>query len=306
MTLRDRVCAWLGQHRRVCVATIVKAQGSAPFGAGKMMAITDAREVFGTISNGCVESELAEIAMQVFAHGKPVERSFDSTGDGLYDVSMPCGGSIDVRIEEITADDVARIFEHEGSSAHLILAGGNDHALALAEFCIALRYDVTIVDPRPAFSRKEDFNGAAVVCAWPDEFLAESPLGAQDAALLLSHDTRYDVAFLAQALASDAFYVGALGSRRTQEHRTERLIAAGVSRAELARLHAPIGLDLGGRSPHETAVAILAELIAVRNHRAAVPLKDHRGPIHDPHPDTATLPGLPACAASNLHDRATS
>ena len=286
--LRSCICEWFAAGRRVAVATIVRVIGSAPFAPGAMMAVNDDGDLFGTISNGCVESAIAELAREVFRTGRALERTFDSDEDDVAGISLLCGGRIDVRIEEISDDAVPRIFARTAPAAHLFVAGANDYARALAEIARLAEYRVTIVDPRPAFAVASRFAGAQVFCEWPDAYAARTEFDSCDAVVLLSHDTRYDVPLLQHALASRAFYIGAMGSRRTQQRRLERLVAAGVSSDRLARLRAPVGLDLGGRTAHETAIAILAEIIAVRNGRAAVPLQHEEGPIHDPHPDTAT------------------
>lgn len=302
--MRERICEWFARGRRVAVATVIRVTGSAPFPPGTAMAVNEDGELFGTISNGCVESAIAGVAHDVFAKREPVECSFDSEGDGLTGVSLQCGGTIDVLVEEISPDRLPQIFAGKPAVIQLIIAGAGDYARALADLCYPLDYAISIVDPRPAFTRPDDVTHASVHCAWPDEYLERTPVHENAALLMLSHDVRYDARFLAAALASPAFYVGAMGSRRTQQARLERLIALGVSKRNIERLHAPVGLDLGGRTPHETAIAILAEIIAVYYRRAGAPLKGRSGPIHDLRPDTATDPQSEARGASNSDDRA--
>jgi xanthine dehydrogenase accessory factor len=125
------------------------------------------------------------------------------------------------------------------------------------------------VDPRPTFSNRERFPHAdRLENTWPDEALAGLPLTASTAVAVLTHDPKLDDPALRTALPSVAFYVGALGSQKTQGRRRQRLLEAGLTESQLDRLHAPIGLDLGGRSPEEIALAVMAEIVAARNGRS--------------------------------------
>jgi len=162
----------------------------------------------------------------------------------------------------------------------LLIFGAIDFSAALAPLARELGYAVTISDPRERFVSAPRFARAATVhVGWPEAAFAGRSFGPRDAILVLSHDARLDVPALQRALATDAGYVGALGSRRTTAERDERLRAAGVTEAELARLHAPCGLDIGGRTPEETAISILAEIVAVRAGRPAAPLRETAGAI---------------------------
>jgi xanthine dehydrogenase accessory factor len=153
-------------------------------------------------------------------------------------------------------------------SPRLIVVGGVHIAIALVRLARELGYRTVLVDPRESFASAKRFpNVDEIVSAWPDEALARLDLNAGTAVAVLAHDPKLDDPAIRAALASPAFYVGALGSTRTQEKRRARLLAAGVSEAALARLHAPIGLDLGGRSPEEIALAVLAQIVAARNGR---------------------------------------
>lgn len=167
-----------------------------------------------------------------------------------------------------------------GGPPRLVIVGAVQHSVALARLGVASGYAVTVVDPRSAFATPERFPGADVVCAWPDRWLATAGLDSRTAVCVLSHDDKLDVPALRVALAGAAGYVGAMGSRRTHDERLERLRAAGVTAAQLARLRSPIGLDLGGRSAEETALSILAEIVAVRHGRTGGPLTGAAGPLH--------------------------
>lgn len=162
----------------------------------------------------------------------------------------------------------------------MLLFGAVDFSAALAPLARAVGYAVTISDPRARFAAAPRFARAAEVhVGWPDAAFAGRPLGPRDAVLVFSHDPRLDVPALRRALATDAGYVGALGSRRTTAERARRLREAGVGEAEIARIHAPAGLDIGAATPEETAVSILAEAIAVRAARPAAPLRRTTGTI---------------------------
>ena len=163
----------------------------------------------------------------------------------------------------------------------MLIFGAVDFAAALARLAGELGYRVTISDPRERFARAPRFARAAEVhVGWPADAYATRALGPRDAVLVLSHDPRLDAPALRGALATGAGYVGALGSRRTTAERSARLLADGLAPAQLDRIHAPCGLDIGGRTPEETAVSILAELIAARSGRPAAPLAATFGPIN--------------------------
>ncbi len=145
----------------------------------------------------------------------------------------------------------------------LAIVGGAHIAQALVPMAQSLGYDPVVIDPREAFASKERFPGVTLIHEWPDEALQTYGLDTRTALVLLSHDPKLDDPALHVALRSQAFYVGALGSRRTHAKRVERLLAAGYSELEIARLHAPIGLDIGAASPQEIAVSVLAQMTEV-------------------------------------------
>lgn len=174
------------------------------------------------------------------------------------------------------------------AAPRLVIVGAIDFSAALAPIAAQLGYRVTIVDPRRAFASSPRFSRhAEVVVGWPQEALAKMPLGQRDAVLVFSHDPKIDEPAVRAALATDAGYIGALGSRRTTADRSERLRAAGVSDEELARVHAPCGLDIGGSTAEETAISVLAELIAHRTGRSGRPLRFSSGPIRATADDAA-------------------
>ncbi len=149
----------------------------------------------------------------------------------------------------------------------LAIVGAVHIAQALAALAVPAGYQVRVIDPRASYAREERFPGVTLVRAWPDEALAARPLTGRSALVVLAHDSRLDDAALTIALRSPALYVGALGSVRTHARRLARLEALGLTPAELARIHGPVGLSIGARSPAEIAIAILAELVQVRRAR---------------------------------------
>ncbi|MCS0496010.1 XdhC family protein [Ancylobacter sp. MQZ15Z-1] len=154
-------------------------------------------------------------------------------------------------------------------SPRLVITGAVHISQALVPMATGAGFDVTIVDPRTAFATPERFPGVDLRAEWPEVVLPELALDPFTAVAALTHDPKIDDGMLAEALARGCFYVGALGSRRTHATRVERLAGLGVSREDLARIHAPIGLDIGAVSPAEIAVSILAEVIGVLRRRPA-------------------------------------
>ncbi len=149
-------------------------------------------------------------------------------------------------------------------ATRLVVVGAVHVAQALVPLARALGYDTVIVDPRGAFATPERFGDARCVNEWPDEALRAIGLDAATAVAVLSHDAKLDDAALIAALRSDAFYVGALGSRKTHAGRVARLLKAGIAAGDIGRIHAPIGLDIGAEGASEIAVSIIAEIVAAR------------------------------------------
>ncbi len=180
-------------------------------------------------------------------------------------------------------DEIGVFIESFAPPPRLLIFGAVDFTAALTRIGKVLGYRVVVVDARPVFATAARFPMAdEVVVDWPDRYLAGvgDDLGPRDAVCVLTHDHKFDVPALIAALGTRAGYVGAMGSRRTHEDRLQRLREEGVDEEALARLRSPIGLDLGARTPEETAVSICAEIIALHTGRSAPALKDRDGPIH--------------------------
>jgi len=163
----------------------------------------------------------------------------------------------------------------------MLIFGAIDFSAALARIGSELGYEVTIADPRAPFLETPRFQRAATtLLAWPEEAFERIELGPRDAVLVFTHDPKFDQPALVGALGSEAGYVGALGSRKTTADRERRLRESGVADAELARIHAPCGLDIGSATPEEVAVSVLAEIIAERSGRVGAPLRESAEAIH--------------------------
>ena len=170
------------------------------------------------------------------------------------------------RSEKVSLDDVEVFVDVELPSPVLVMVGGVHVAVALTSMADALGYRTVIIDPRGVFGSEERFPHAGeIIREWPDKALKKLAINRSTAITTLTHDPKLDDPALEVALPSQAFYVGALGSKRTHEKRRRRLVERGVTEDELARLHAPIGLAIGSRSPEEIALSVMAQIVATRN-----------------------------------------
>ncbi len=168
-----------------------------------------------------------------------------------------------------------------GPPPRVFVYGAVDSADALCQAAKLLGWEAIVADARAKFATRERMpNADEIIVAWPEEALAQVAPDHATAVVVLTHDDKFDVPALQGALATEAFYIGALGSRRNQERRRERLLAAGVSAADFERISGPCGLDIGADTPAETALSIIAEILAVRARREGGPLRSARGRIH--------------------------
>ncbi|WP_345751956.1 XdhC family protein [Microbacterium rhizophilus] len=329
--------------RRVAVVTVTAVARSAPRGVGSSMAVTDAGEVIGSISGGCVEGDAIALAYAVLADRVAHRAGFGFTDEVAHAAGLACGGRIEVLAYEVRPGDdqatdaladaaadraVTVGLRLDGADAgrivragdpalppaldaeldaaailaetrvldgsvlalshaprpRLIVLGAGDHAAALCRVGAAAGFAVTVCDPWETLVTRERFPDAAeLVTADPAAYLrSQEPdrVDARTAVCVLTHDTRLDIPALRTALAMPVGFVGALGARSTVLRRAELLREAGVHDEDIARLHSPLGLDLGGASPDEVAVSALAEIIQVRHGAGARPLRDGSGPLH--------------------------
>ena len=182
---------------------------------------------------------------------------------------------------ERRVDDIAVFVASYAPRPRMIVFGAIDFASAVARIGSFLGYRVTVCDARPIFATRQRFPDAdEVIVDWPHRYLAGTEVDERTVICLLTHDPKFDVPLLELALRMPLAYVGAMGSRRTHDDRLQRLRELGLTEAELARLRAPIGLDIGARTPEETAVSVAAEIIAARWGGSGQPLRSVDGPIH--------------------------
>jgi xanthine dehydrogenase accessory factor len=229
----------------------------------------------------CLAGEHAGTAMLVHADGGRMgtlgDPALDDEAAGVAEELMWTGAS-----ELRTAGDQQLFVDVTAPAPRLVVIGAVDWAVSLCEVARAAGWRPYVIDPRARFARPERFPAAEqVVAAWPAEAIEQ--IGGIDRATAiaaLTHDPKLDDAALLLALRSDASYIGAMGSRVAQEARRERLLAEGVSDADLGRISAPIGLDLGAHSAGETAVSIMGEIVALRHGRTGGRLAHARGRIH--------------------------
>jgi xanthine dehydrogenase accessory factor len=241
----------------VAIATLLESEA-----AGARLAVID-DQVTGSLGGPeLLDRNVAREARGLLEEGKTTIRRFGADGATL-------GDELPVHIRAFAPPPKMFIF------------GAIDFSAALAPFASQIGYEVTICDARDRFARSTRFSSVAQVSVgWPQETMRDVDLGPRDVVLVFTHDPKFDEPALLAALRTDAGYIGALGSRKTTAERELRLRCAGATDAEIDRLHAPCGLDIGSRTAEETAVSVLAEIIALRAQRAAVPLRQTTGPIH--------------------------
>jgi xanthine dehydrogenase accessory factor len=245
------------EGRPAAVATLIDGAS-----AGARLAVIENTLIGSLHESELLDRNVAREAQGLLEEGKTTLRRFGSDGATL-------GDDVRVHIRSYALPPQMWIF------------GAIDFSAALAPFASQIGYEVTICDARDRFARSRRFSSAASVkIGWPQEVMADVDLGPRDAVLVFTHDPKFDEPALIAALRTNAGYIGALGSRQTTADREDRLRRAGVGDADLARIHAPCGLDIGSRTAEETAVSVLAEIIAGRAERAGTPLRQTSGPIH--------------------------
>ena len=262
------------------LATIVGLDGGGPRPVGTQMVIT-ATEVFGFLSGGCLEADVVHHAQGLLA-GDPPQRLVYGQGSPWPDIQLLCGARIEVQLQRIAPDDPAmgsllqawrnrQVATWQGAdfavtyppTPRLIVLGSDPTALAVAALGAQAGLETTLVRPKGP-QTPPPLAGFAYRREEPAEAFSQIGLDSWTAVAVATHDAQTDHVALVAALPSPAFYVGALGARRRLEDRRTWLREAGVSEQNIARLRAPIGLDLGGKAPWEVAVAVIGEIIAAR------------------------------------------
>lgn len=296
----DRLLAaargWLAAGHGVAIATVVETWGSAPRRVGSHLVVRDDGLFEGSVSGGCVEGDVIANALELIGEGGFRRLEYGVADAAAWEVGLACGGRIAVLVQVIhpgcfpaelldrladarrdgrevvlstDADGRTREGEIGGDFVNryppplrLAIVGAVHIAQALVPMARLLGYDVMVVDPRGLFGAASRFGDIDIDGHWPDEALADWRPNAASAIVTLTHDPKLDDPALLAALASPAFYIGALGSRRTHAARLERLAAAGVAPEQLARIHGPAGLDLGAAGPAEIALSVAAQMTA--------------------------------------------
>jgi xanthine dehydrogenase accessory factor len=253
--LRDALRA----QEPVALATVVEGPN-----LGAKLLVGMAREPQGTLGDLGLDRVVARDALGELEAGLTSTRHYGEHG-------------------EARERDVSVFIESFVLPPRMIIFGAVDFTAALSRVAKVLGYRVTVCDARAVFATVQRFPMAdEVVNDWPDRYLAKvaDELGPRDAVCVLTHDHKFDVPAIAAAVKTNVGYLGAMGSRRTHDSRKERLREAGLTDDEIGRVMSPIGLDIGARTPEETAVSICAEIIATRTGRRAQSLRDTAGPIH--------------------------
>jgi xanthine dehydrogenase accessory factor len=321
------------------VATVIATRKSSPRPVGSKLIITADGKLEGSVSGGCVESDVFVAAQEVMETGVPRLLTYGITDDMALNVGLPCGGEIDVFVEPLrdaigesaeravqftvidgeplgaklrvgedgtvegdgppelaalATDALRRGRSHTivqdgrtvfadvfGPPPRLFVYGAVDTAESLCAAAKLLGWSTVVADARGRFATRERIPSAdELLVAWPEEALAQQPPDTATAIFVLTHDDKFDLPMLQAAVRSDAFYIGALGSRRNQERRRELLRDAGLTEEELERISGPSGLDIGADTPAETAISMLAEALAVRAGRKGGLLRDSPHRIH--------------------------
>ena len=305
---------WFAQGHKVWLVTVIETWGSAPRPPGALLCLRGDGLVVGSVSGGCVEDDLIERVRHGERVGKPSLISYGVSKEEAARFGLPCGGNLRLVQEPLLATGwidqiLERTARHElvartldlatgavaveaaargqkfqfdgqrlralfGPRWRLLIVGAGQLSRVLAHMALALDFEVICCDPREEYHLTWDVPGTTFSKDMPDDLALQLQLDTHSAVVALTHDPKLDDLVLLEALKSPAFYVGALGSRANTAKRKERLAQFDLAPEEIARLHGPVGLDLGSKTPAEIAVSIAAELVAVKNGVALVQKKE--------------------------------
>lgn len=296
---------WLAEGHRVSLLTVIDTFGSAPRPVGSMLAIRGDGRISGSVSGGCVEDDLILRATRGEPLQHPQRLTYGVTKDEATRFGLPCGGTLELVAEPLLdaswiSELLTRCGEHQlvarnldlqsgkvalsaaersdelmfdgttmrsvfGPRWRLLIIGAGQLTQILAMMAAPLGYAVFVCDPRDTYAEAWDSSLGTYLPGMPDDVVRELPCDQHTAIAAVTHDPKLDDMALLEALRSPAFYVGALGSRANQAKRRERLAMFDLSPEQIARLHGPIGLYIGSRTPAEIALSILAQMTAVKN-----------------------------------------
>ena len=315
----------------IAIATVTETWGSSPRPLGSKMIVSSDGKMAGSVSNGCIEGAVYEEAQKVLESGEAKLLDYGVTDETAFEVGLACGGHIQVLISKANEvhDSLAEKLREnrpvyvetdlrngepalllkapdrdqpwrEGDLfiepfprlAHMVIIGAIHIAIPLHRLAKLMGYRVTVVDARAKFATAERFPEAdEVIVAWPDEALARMPVDRSSAVVILTHDPKFDMPALRAVLGKGAGYIGAIGSSKTNANRFDALREEGFSEADLATVHGPIGLDLGGRGAEETALGIMAEITAARHGGSGRFMRELKGDSSPPRGEVAGVAG---------------
>jgi xanthine dehydrogenase accessory factor len=255
MDIYEEIVALRKAGRRAALATITNVRGSIPSFRTAKMLVRDDGSALGTIGGGCVEAEVWQAAREVMDEEKPRSLTFDLNNDASYNTGLVCGGTLEVFVEPVIPP------------AGLYIFGGGHVALSLCKVACLAGFEVTVIDDRDSYASRERFPEAGQVIA-ADFEAAIATLQPSASSFLVTRGHRDDMRVLGWAVKTPARYIGMIGSRRKVLSIYGELEKAGIERELFERVHAPIGLEIGAITPEEIAVAIVAEMIAVRRNVA--------------------------------------
>jgi xanthine dehydrogenase accessory factor len=258
MDIYEQIVELRRSGRRGAVATIVNVRGSIPSFKTAKMLVRDDGSIVGTIGGGCVEADVWQAAREVMESEKPRTLKFDLNQDPKYDTGLVCGGTLEVFVEPVLPPALLYVF------------GAGHVALSLCQTAASAGFDVTVTDDRSSYATKERFPAAHEVHALEfDEAMQKLDPNESSYIVIVTRGHRDDMRILRWAVQTRARYVGMIGSKRKVIEIFKTLQNEGVPAYLFDRVHAPVGLDIGAVTPEEIAVAITAELIAVRRHASS-------------------------------------
>ena len=282
------IAQWDAEGRKMALATVAKTWGASPRPVGSHLIIDQDGHMQGSVSGGCIDGVVVTSAQKTIKSGTGEYLIFEVATDRAWEVGLSCGGEVHILVEPVINIEDKIKYLLDGNQAEIkklpcetkmpsgetfthtykqplemIVVGAVHISQSLVKMAETLNIKVTLIDPRTAYANNERFPAVNFLTDWPDEALENMTISSSTAIVTLSHDPKLDDPALEVAIRSNAFYVAALGSRKTHKDRVSRLKEKGFTMAEIARIHGPAGLDIGSLEPAEIALSILSELISI-------------------------------------------